>query len=84
MSAFTLDQLRQLIQDSLGEGESIELGGDILNTTFDDLTIDSLAVLEVVSRIQDEYRLRIPDEAVDEMKTPGDVLDYVNQRLAAT
>ncbi|TVL88160.1 acyl carrier protein [Streptomyces sp. SAJ15] len=78
----TLDRLRQIMRATLGSAaDALDLDGEILDTPFADLEIDSLAVLEIVTQIQDEYRMRIPDDAVDAMKTPRAVLDYVNEHV---
>ncbi len=83
MSGFTFDDLKEIMRSSTNEDSSLDLNGDILDTTFPDLGFDSLAVLEIATRIQQDYHLPIPDEAVDAMKTPRDVVDYVSQRLQA-
>jgi minimal PKS acyl carrier protein len=80
---FTLDDVRRLIRASAGESET-DLDGNIGDITFEELGYDSLAVLEMAARIRQEYGVPMPDEAVEEMKTPLDAVDYMNQRLAAT
>jgi minimal PKS acyl carrier protein len=83
MTTFTLDDMRRIMGGCAGVPESVDLADDIGETTFADLGYDSLAVLEMAARIQQEYGVRIPDDAVDEMKTPQSAVDYVNRRLAA-
>ncbi len=39
----------------------------------DDLGADSLDVVELLSRLEDEYGIVIPDEDVEELLTVGDV-----------
>ena len=39
----------------------------------DDLGADSLDVVELLSRLEDEYGIMIPDEEVENLKTVGDV-----------
>ncbi|MET7762948.1 phosphopantetheine-binding protein [Streptomyces sp. NPDC005336] len=82
MSTLSVDKLIEITRATQGESEDLSsLTEEVLDTPFTDLNIDSLAVLEVITQIQDEFQLRIPDAAMDEMKTPRQVLDYVNQRL---
>ncbi|MFD0346149.1 acyl carrier protein [Kitasatospora aburaviensis] len=38
---------------------------------FSDLGYDSLAVLETVSRIEREYGIRIPEDALSAVRTPA-------------
>ncbi|MEO3812333.1 acyl carrier protein [Sphaerisporangium sp. B11E5] len=83
MTTFRLDDMRRIMSGCAGVPETIDLTDDIGDITFVDLGYDSLAVLEMSARIQQELGIRIPDDAVDEMKTPQAAVDYVNRRLAA-
>jgi minimal PKS acyl carrier protein len=80
MTAFTILELKEIML-STADGAGLELDGDFLDTPFPELDVDSLAVLELATRIQQDYHLAMPDEAVAELKTPRDVLDYVSRRL---
>lgn len=83
MAAFTIDDLRTIMCATAGPGDHPVLEGDIQDVPFSELDFDSLAVLELATRIQQAYGMPFPDDAVEEMSTPGDVLVYVTQRLAA-
>ena len=83
MSTFTADDLRRIIRTTVGTDESIDLDGDILDVAFTDLGYDSLAVLEVASRIEKELPVSIPDDAVADLLTPRHAVDFVNRQLAA-
>jgi act minimal PKS acyl carrier protein len=80
MAERTIDELRDLMVASGGVAEEVDLTGDILDTTFTDLSYDSLAVLELAGRIEREWDVVVPDEAAADFQTPRMVLDYVNQR----
>ncbi|MFD9944784.1 phosphopantetheine-binding protein [Nonomuraea sp. NPDC059023] len=82
MKELTLDDLRSLMRLSAGEDESIDLDGDIIDTTFKDLAYDSLAVLEMASRVERDWGVIVPDEVAATLETPRAVLDYVNERAA--
>ena len=82
MTRFTLDDLRRILCE--GAGDSGALDGDITDVTFTDLGYDSLAVLELSSRIGREYAVSIPDDAALAMRTPGGAVAYVNERLTAS
>jgi act minimal PKS acyl carrier protein len=83
MNPLTLTELREIMRACVGDEPSAQVDGDILDRTFTDLSFDSLALLEVAARIQETYRIPVPDEAVEQMKTPRDVVDYVNLQLTA-
>ena len=48
-------------------------------TTYiaDDLSADSLDVVEILMNIEDEFGIEIPDEAIEEIKTVGDLVSYI-------
>lgn len=83
MPKLALPDLRRLLESSAGRVESVNWDDEtILTATFDDIGYDSLAVLELGARVQQEYGVRITDDAVAEMTTPAAALDYINGRLA--
>ncbi|MBA9005519.1 MULTISPECIES: acyl carrier protein [Thermomonospora] len=81
MAQFTLDDVRRLIRACAGESGA-ELDGDIAQITFEELGYDSLAVLEMAAKVQQEYGIPMPDEAVEQMRTPQEAVDYISGRLA--
>lgn len=83
MNTFTLDELRELMRASAGVDEAADIEGDISDVPFTDMDYDSLAVLELASRIEREWRIVVPDEVIMELKTPAEVLGYVNRQAVA-
>lgn len=43
----------------------------------DDLKADSLAVVELVLALEQEFKLEIPDEDTEQIKTVKNALDYI-------
>lgn len=43
----------------------------------DDLGIDSLSMVEVVVAAEERLKVSIPDKAINNLKTVGDVVNYV-------
>ncbi len=43
----------------------------------DDLGADSLDVVELLMTIEDEFSLEIPDEDIENIKTVGDLVSYI-------
>jgi act minimal PKS acyl carrier protein len=79
---FTLDDLRQVLRTSAGAEEGVDLDGDILDTNFEDLGYDSLALLETESHIKREYGIRLEDDSLTAAPTPRELLTTVNARIA--
>jgi len=46
-----------------------------------DLGIDSLGVMEIIAEVEDKFGLHIPDEALRELETVGDVSTAIVARL---
>jgi len=74
----TLADLTRMLRESAGEEEGVDLDGDVLNVSFDDLGYDSLAMLQVIGQIQREYGIRLPDEAIAHTDTPRALLTLIN------
>ena len=47
-----------------------------------DLQADSVELMEFIINLEDEYQIEIPDKAIDEFNTVGDVVDYIEKRTA--
>ncbi|MEU9645483.1 acyl carrier protein [Streptomyces sp. NPDC048188] len=80
--SFTLDDLRRVLLEAAGADESVDLDGDILDTDFEELSYESLAILETCGRIEREYGISLDDSVVTEAKTPRALLSLVNAQLA--
>ncbi|AZS84262.1 acyl carrier protein [Streptomyces griseoviridis] len=74
----TLADLTRMLRESAGEEEGVDLDGDVLDVSFDDLGYDSLAMLEVIGQVQREYGVRLPDETVADADTPRALLALIN------
>lgn len=48
----------------------------------DDLGLDSMAVIELLYKIEETFNIQIPDEDLVGLTTVGSVAEYVEHRLA--
>ncbi|WHZ15064.1 MAG: Acyl carrier protein [Nitrospira sp.] len=48
----------------------------------DDLGLDSMAVIELLYRIEEVFNLQIPDQDLVDLTTVGQVIEYVQGRVA--
>lgn len=80
---FTLADLRRILLQAAGADEAAALDDDILDTTFDLLGYESLALLETGGCIEREYGISLDDDTLTDALTPRDLIDTVNERLAA-
>jgi acyl carrier protein len=67
-------RVRSLVADQLGVDISEVIpGANIL----DDLGADSLDVVELVMSLEDTFDIEVPDDVVEDMRTIGDIEQYV-------
>ena len=72
-----LEKMRSYISEQLGIDED-EIG---LETDLrDDLGADSLDLFELAMTLEHEYALEIPVEELQQFRTVGDVIRYLNAR----
>jgi len=77
---FTFDDLKTILVDRIGVPED-DIKEDP-GTTFEDMGLDSLALVDVQLAVQQDYDFAIPDEDAEKIGTVGDAIEYVNGRLA--
>lgn len=74
------EKLKDIIVEQLGvEEDAVTLTANIQ----DDLGADSLDVVDLITTIEDEFDVSIPDEAVEEIKTVGDIASYIEKNSDA-
>jgi act minimal PKS acyl carrier protein len=79
----TMDELRAILVACAG-GEDIEaLSGDVSGVSFDELGYDSLALIETAAKLKLEHSVEITDEQITEVRSPGELLGLINDRIAA-
>ena len=68
------EKVRDIIVDQLDADENeVTLDASII----DDLGADSLDVVDLVMSIEEEFDVEIPDEGVENIKTVGDIVKYI-------
>ncbi len=48
---------------------------------IDDLGADSLDAMEIVTALEEQFGIAIPDEEATEIKTVGEIINLVNQKI---
>jgi acyl carrier protein len=71
------DQVREIICEQLDVKKEDVTSGKTFN---DDLGADSLAIVELVLALEEKFDIKIPDEEVDNIKTVGDAVAYIEKR----
>ncbi|MFJ6937467.1 acyl carrier protein [Streptomyces sp. NPDC101118] len=81
---FTTEDLKRILLEGAGADESVDLDGDILDTEFEQLGYESLAMLETASRIEREYGITLDDDVLADNPTPRALVAAVNAAVAAS
>lgn len=79
----TIDDLRTVLREVAGQAENVDLDGEILDLTFDELGYDSLALLEAGARLEREIGIALDDSTLNDVQTPRELLAAVNEKLVA-
>ncbi|NYH77576.1 act minimal PKS acyl carrier protein [Actinopolyspora biskrensis] len=79
--SFTLDDFRRVLREGAGFDESVDLDGDIMDSTFEELGYESLALLETGSRIERDYGIRLDEDKMASVVNPRALIDMVNEQL---
>ena len=70
------DKVRDIIVDQLAVEESeVTLDTNIRES----LGADSLDLVDLAMTIEDEFEVEITDEAIESIKTVGDLVDYLKE-----
>ena len=78
--ADTFERVKKIIVDLLG----VEPDRVTREASFrEDLEADSLDLVELVMEFEEQFGETISDEEAQQIKTVGQVVDYIEQRMAA-
>ena len=78
------EEIRSDLADIVNEVTGIPADDVQLDKSFtDDLDVDSLSMVEVVVAAEEKFSVRIPDDAVKDLKTVGDAVSYIENAQAA-
>ena len=68
------EKIRAMIAEQLEiEEESITMDSALI----EDLGADSLDVVDLIMSIEDEFEIEVPDEAIENMRTIGDAVKFI-------
>ena len=68
------EKVKEIVSDKLDvDGADIQEEQDFI----EDLKADSLAIVEVVLALEEQFEIEIPDEDTEKIKTVRDAIDYI-------
>jgi acyl carrier protein len=76
--AETFEQLKKLIIELL----EVEESKVVLEASFaDDFGADSLDFIELITAVEDTFKIEIPDEDAEKLQTVQDAVDYIESKI---
>lgn len=72
-----INKLTALIQEHTGKAD-LFITRD--TTLLSDLGMNSFELVELVCVVEDEFEVEIPDRAIKDFKTVGDVIDFIEKQ----
>ena len=70
------EKLREIISEQLEISEELITMESNLMEDFD---ADSLDLVDLVMSVEDEFDVEVPEEAVENLKTVGDVVNFIEE-----
>ena len=71
-----ITNIMEILADQLDiELEDIKDDSDIQ----EDLEADSLDVMDIMTEIEDEFDIEVEDEAIEELRTPQKIAEYIEK-----
>lgn len=70
------EKVREIICEQFDiDEESVTLDTDIR----EDLDADSLDMVDLVMSFEDEFKIEVPDSAIETVKTVGDIVKFIEE-----
>ena len=74
------ERVKKIVIEHLGvESEKVTENANFI----DDLGADSLDIVELVMEFEKEFNIDIPDEEAEKLRTVGDAIGYLNEKVGA-
>jgi acyl carrier protein len=80
MANGTAEKVKEIVAEELGSDQGI-----VTPTArfVEDLGADSLDVVELVMRFEEEFEIEIPDEDAEKITTVGEAISYIDNKIEA-
>jgi acyl carrier protein len=76
--ANTDQEILEGLAEIVAEETGLDTADVLLEKSFtDDLDIDSLSMMTIVTHAEDKFEVRIPDEEVKNLSTVGDAVSFI-------
>lgn len=71
------EKIKSILVDQLdADGDAIKMDSLI----SDDLGADSLDIADIVMSLEEEFEVEVPDDVLQNLKTVGDIVKYIEEK----
>lgn len=75
-------ELQEKVIKIASEATKVDAQNIKLETNFiDDLNLDSLDMVEMMMKMEEEFGVEIPEDKTDDLKTIGDVVNFLKANI---
>jgi len=78
-----MDDVAKRCIEIIAKAKNIPADTITLDTSFEQLNIDSLDKINISFEVEEAFNIAIPDDALGTLRTVGDVVNGVHQLVAA-
>ena len=77
-----MDNLQEKVFEIIADELKINIDNIALNSSFiDDLGADSLAIVSLIMRMEDEFNIEVPEEDAEKIQKVEDVINYIKANI---
>jgi len=80
----SMDDVESRIKELVAKSKNLPVTDVRMDSTFDELQIDSLDKINLSFEVEEMFAIEIPDDSLNSLKTVGDVVRGVEMLRAAT
>ena len=77
-----MDQVASTIIEMVAKSKQLDAAALSPETTFDELEIDSLDKINLSFEVEERFKIAIPDDSLNSLRSIGDVIAGVHKLLA--
>ena len=76
------DDITERVIRVIAENQKVDPSSFNAESTFEDMGVDSLDGINIVFAVEEEFKVTVPDEAMNDLRSVRDVIDGVEKLLA--
>lgn len=83
MMTITADELIEITQTVVGEDEELTIDESILDTSFEKLNFDSLNIIAIKAKLEQNHDFKFPEGRNYALVTPRELISIANNQLTS-